>query len=257
MAVFSSEHDADYLEWSLGGARRVFPNKRFKDSRMYLDLILLFSGTSAEYAFDAGELTENPFNPDTLNPAFGFDPLGRAPANYDLDYTLLLTGVRFGGHINDRFSLEGTFTPVFLGRCEGTADFGPHGTTFGHTPGGGGLHRPVFSSPGADPNGGVVEADLRVPEMQVEQESNRVSGLKVGLNTYVNIKDWLTLDFGYYRNFVRSVGGKETRRFSEHALANCPPNFSGQPKCRTDRGNLLNASLVSDVVYVLGRFQLY
>lgn len=260
---WGAEHTSSYLEWAIGGARRVFPTKRYKDSSLYVDAILLFGGTEADYSFDNGRTLNNPFDAPAFNPSFGFDPRGIESASFDMSFRTLMAGVRFGGELGERFSLEGEFLPTWFGRYEGTADLGRHGTALAHTPGV--AHNRIDNPKGAG-LGVITQFDLFSPTVEIEQDSSRARGLKVGLNSYVILFDWLTLDFGFERNYLRSVGGTESRIYSDEDIAGCPqpvatdPNGNPvtlAPNCGNDRGDLLTSRITSDTIYVMGRFHLY
>ncbi len=263
-ASFGSQHESELLDWAIGGARRVFPTKRYKDSRMYVDAIVLLGETDASYAFESGAILSDPYAAPAFNPALGFDPRGQDSASYDLEYQTFKAGVRFGGRLGERLSLEGHFLPIWGGHFDATADLGAHGTTMTHPPGT--SHLPIGDPHGTGLNE-VVQNDLFAPSLDVEQSSSRVSGLSVGINSMLVIKEWLSIDFGYARSFQRSVGGKETRIYSDEDVAGCPspgpvdptdPNLGFlPPKCADDHGDLLKGSLVTDSIYVMGRFRLY
>ena len=243
---FGAEHESDYLDWAIGGARRFFPTKRYKDSKLYLDAVLLFTTTEAEYSFDAGEVLKDPFHTPAFNPSFGYDPFGRDSATLNMDYHTLIAGIRFGGQVSERFSLEGHFLPVWFGSYEGEATIPFHGTPLVH----GGIHKSVNDPTGAG-FGEITDNDVFAPTLDLTQDSSSAKGLRVGISSYVTVNTWLTLDFGYQRNFIRSVGGEETRHYSDEALAGCPSQ-----NCPVDRGDLLQGSLVGDSIFVMGRFRL-
>lgn len=260
-----TEHESDYLEWAIGASFRVFPTKRYKNSKMYIDAIVSLGKTEVEYTFDNGKVLNNPFDAPALNPSLGFDPRGVEPASYDMEFSHLFHGIRYGGQLTDRFSLEGEFLYSYFGRYDGNADLGVHGTALAHTPGGAGVHRRVDEPQGRG-LGEITGFDLHAPSVRVEQSSSRTRGLKVGLNSYVVLTEWLTLDFGIERSILRSIGGKESRIYSDEDIADCPqsaftdPNGVIQtlpPSCGNDRGDLVSAKLISDTVYVMGRFHLY
>ncbi len=261
---FSSQHEAELLDWAIGGARRVFPTKRYKDSRMYVDAIVLVGGTDASYTFESGELLSDPFAAPAFNPALGFDPRGEDSASYDLEYQTFKAGVRFGGRLGERFSLEGHFLPVWGGHFDATADLGAHGTTFTHPPG---TSHDAIGDPTGTGADEVIQNDLFAPSVAVEQNSSRVRGMNVGINSVLVLNEWLSIDFGYSRSMTRSVGGKESRIYSDEDVAGCPspgpvdptdPNLGFlPPKCADDHGDLLKGSLVADSIYVMGRFRLY
>ncbi len=264
LVSFGAQHESELLDWAIGGARRVFPTKRYKDSRMYVDAILLLGGTDASFTFESGEVLSDPFSAPAYNPGLGFDPRGLDSSNWDLEYQTLRAGARFGGRIGERIALEGHFLPTWFGRFDGAAELGSHGSALAHPPGT--MHDPI-GDPSSSGFNEVVQNDLFAPTVEVEQDSTRVSGLSVGLNSVLTLNDWLSIDFGYVRNFSRSVGGSEKRIYSDEDLAGCPspgpvdpldPTLGFKPpKCADDEGDLLEGSLVADSVYVMGRFRLY
>jgi hypothetical protein len=263
-ASFVAQHDSDFLDWTFGGARRVFPTKRYKNSTMYVDAMFLFSGTDASYTFDNGELDNNPFNAPALNPSFGFDPRGKEEATFDMRYNTLMAGVRFGGKLSERFSIEGHFLPTWFGNYSGEADLGRHGTVLKHP--GGSTHDPI-GDPSSTGFAEITNGDLFSPSVSLDQRSSQVRGFRASLSSYVVIKDWITLDFGFERSYLRSVGGSETRTYTDEDIAGCPqitkidpmtqqPTLQA-PNCGNDYGDLDGAKLISDTVYVMGRFRLY
>ncbi|HXI02261.1 MAG TPA: hypothetical protein VNI57_03710 [Candidatus Saccharimonadales bacterium] len=254
---FASTHESDQTNWSIGGARRVFPTKRYKDSKLYADAMLIIGQSETDYTFHAGEVTKDPFNAPAFNPALGFDPRGRSDASFNFKYTSLQAGVRMGGTITDKFSLEGTFLPTWFGRYRGEANLGPHGTALKHSPG----------ITHTRSRAAIVANDLFAPVVDVTQESNRIRGLTVGLNSYFIVKDWLTVDVGFGRTFTRSIGGNEVRDYSNDAVAGCPSPGPVDPNdpnglqltghCPKTSGDLVNATVVTDTFYVMGHFHLY
>lgn len=258
LVTFESTHEADQKNWSIGGARRVFPTKRYKDSKLYADALFMISQSETDYTFQAGEITRDPFNASAFNPALGFDPRGRSDASFNFKYTSLQAGVRMGGAVNDKFSLEGTFLPMWFGRYRGEANLGPHGTALDHPLG---INH-------AKSRAAIIANDLFAPVVDVTQKSNRVRGLTVGLNSNIMVKDWLTLDVGFDRTFTRSIGGTEVRKYTEQDVAGCPSPGPADPNdpnngllapahCSTTHGDLVTTTVVTDTFYVMGHFHLY
>src|SRR6266850_2860017 len=204
--------------------------------------------TSADYGFEAGELTRNPFDPNAIS-----DPVFQAESNrsasYDLDFLNLGGGFRIGAEISKRFSTEVAFRVYVLGRYDGTGDLGNHGLVFIHSF----QHNdPAFHVPGC---GGVVpcglvDVDLQTRDLQVEQASSRSRGLDASVSFDYRITDWFGVAAGLHRSFVRSVGGEEKRIVGGFNTCNLdlaagtppPPSTRLLAEC----GALNKAELISD-----------
>jgi len=270
LATFASEYEADYFEWSIGGGKRVYPWKPREDTKIRLDLMLQYRKSEASYTFDAGEIVNNPFDPNAFfDPRF--DPLGLDAASYDTNFETLMAGVRLDINLTQKLKFEGTFAPTWFGRYRGDGDFANHGIVFVHDQISDHLD-PVFHTKNCDsddppaagtpPCQGLVDADLKNPSLKVEQKSNRARGLRLDLNIDYRINDAFGLRFGYLRQDFRSVGGDEKRIFGNDAAAGCPgppdpnnpPTFQGAPNCPDESGALDKAATVTQGFTVFGRF---
>ena len=269
LARFESEYDADYLEWSFGGGKRVYPWKPRDDSKVRLDVMLQYRKSEADYTFNAGGITSNPFDPNAFF-APRFDPLGLAQASYDTSFETLLAGVRLFVGLTPKLSLESTFAPTWFGRYEGIGDLGPHGIVFIHDQTS--VHRdPIFHTKNCDsddpltttpPCEGLVDSDLRNPSLEVRHKSSRARGLRLDMNLDYRISDAFGIRFAYLRQDFRSVGGTENRIFGDDAAAGCtgppdpnnPPTFVGPPNCPDESGKLDKAATVTRGFTIFGRF---
>jgi len=256
LAEFQSTADAEYFEWNVGGALRAFPGKkRGEGSRAHVLVLMRYQKAAARYRFDAGRLTDNPFDPNTLS-APQFDAFGSSPANYALDYEALLGGVRIGGRISKRFSVEGMLAPILFARYEGRADLGLHGLLFVHGQRSSLVHLdprfhvPNCNSTDTNPNNncGLVDTELQVLPVKVEQKSNRARGLALDLNMDINLTENFGVLVGYHRQDYRSVGGTEKRLFAGDAFAGC------QPDC-DEQGILVTAQVVTQSLLATARFR--
>jgi hypothetical protein len=279
MAEFESEGGSDFLEWSIGGAFRAFPLKKTEDPRIWVDVMLQYRKADAEYAFQGGEISANPFDASVFKTP-RFDPFGRFPASYDMEFQTLSAGLRLGTKISERFALDLTVLPVWFGRFEGIGDLGDHGLSFAHR--GDTVHTsPIFNTPNCDDDDpaqigtpactGLVDGDLLNPSLTVEHDSNRGAGLRLDLNIDVRLTKLFGIAFGYHRQDYRSIGGEEKRLFGNEERAQCPDvpvldedgniifdPITGQPlaiaTCPDEIGDLSKAAIVTQSFYVFGRF---
>jgi len=261
LARFEADHEADYLEWSIGGAFRAWPRKPTSDPTFYVDAILQFRKADNDYLFRVGEMTANPFEP----PAFflpRFDPYGMAWGTYEMGFERLLIGARLGWKIAERWTLEAMIAPTLMAKFDGTADLGGHGIAFEHKQGS--AHtQPVFhvyncDSDDNDPTtpdcAGLVDGDLLNPSLMVQQESDDGAGIDLGLNVDYFFSDLFGLSFGYKYQHYRSKGGSEERIFGDDVAAGCPLSPTAGPACTDEEGDLGKAAIVTHALYVFGKF---
>jgi hypothetical protein len=273
MARFESEYQVDYLEWSVGGAFRAYPLKPQEKLTFYVDGLLQYRKAENEYQFQVGEMVANPFEPSAFfDPRF--DPQGRAMGSYDMDFETLVIGAKLGWRLSDRWNMDATIGSVLFAKFEGYADMGPHGIKFEHAQGT--AHtQPVFHVRGCDSDdpepasgtpdcAGLVDGDTLNPSLEVNQESDAGSGLRLALNFDYEFSDRFSLSFGYHYQDLRSRGGTEERIFGDDAAAGCPPSLvedpntgqqtQGPPVCTDELGDLNKAAIVTQSLYLYGKF---
>jgi len=263
LAQFQSIAAPKYGQFTFGGAYRALPAKKHGPSRVYLDLLVQYRTISADYTFDAGRVSRDPF---TLAPLG--DPVFISGANnhssYNLDFSTLGGGFKVGGEISKRFAASFQAVTSIFGRYDGTGDLANHGLPLLHTPG----HQdPAFHVPGCvvdlDPNTplcGLVDADLTTSRLRVTQSSSKVRSIDLSAVFEYTMNRWFGVTAGFQRSIVRSIGGVEKRVFNGPStcdfpsakLTNLPPG-SHLPEC----GDLEKAELIADTFSLAGRFRFF
>jgi hypothetical protein len=271
LAEFQSDASPEYLEWGLGGTYRFLPGtKHALDSKVVLEGTIVYRESRTEYDFDAARLVSDPFAPirlDPTDPANFADPNGArgalaASPSYTLDFEALTAGVRIGGNLSDRFAIEGELGVVVASRFSGSAELGPNGIIFKHTPQHEDPNLHVPNCKIVDPNSGrecgIIDADLFVAGVGLRQRAKRARGIGLDLAGELKINDWFALTAGYHRQDFRTVGGTDTYRFGPLAVPTDPQGNKVQLNPTGQRaGELIKTQVVTQAFHLRARFRFF